>query len=219
MPMATMTGAARPVPGTSRRSLRGRLHAHDAVPDPPRSPHGTPTIKTPDHQDEDIMRPSRLSLPLALALVCAAGLAAAQTTPTPTPTPAPAPAAASAKAFDMTGTWTGTSKSIVSGLPVHHPVTSPPVIVDGHRLTEVKFKVVIDGQEDRRFWGNISSAARVEQVIGVIAADGRRVRMVGQGGGLIEGTVLEDGTLELFYVESRVGVSVAATNLLTREKK
>lgn len=167
------------------------------------------------------MRPSRFSLPLALALVCAAGIAVAQTTPAPTPAPAPAPAAvpAPAKAFDMTGTWTGTSKSIVTGLPAHHPVTSPPVIVDGHRLTEVKFKVTIDGQEDRRFWGNISSPARVEQVIGVIAADGKRVRMVGQGGGLIEGTVLDDGTLELFYVESRVGVSVAATNLLTREKK
>lgn len=157
--------------------------------------------------------------PLGLALVCAAGIATAQTTAAPTPAPAPAPAAAPAKPFDMTGTWTGTSKSIVTGLPAHHPVTSPPVIVDGHRLTEVRFKVTIDGQDDRRFWGNISSPARVEQVIGVIAADGRRVRMVGQGGGLIEGTVLDDGALELFYVESRVGISVAATNLLTREKK
>ena len=146
------------------------------------------------------MRSAFTPLLLSLSLTLASGIASAQST------------------VDMTGTWTGTSKSIVSGLPAHHPATLPATIVDGHRLTELKITVKIDGQEDRRFWGMLGSATKVEPVIGVIAPDGKRVRMVTQGSGVIEGTLLENGSLELFYTESKAGVSVAATNLLTREK-
>jgi hypothetical protein len=42
--------------------------------------------------------------------------------------------------------------------------------------------------------------------------------MIGQGGSAIEGSLLDDGTLELFYTENRAGVSVAATNVLTKAK-
>ena len=59
---------------------------------------------------------------------------------------------------------------------------------------------------------------KAEPVIGVIGSDGKRVRMIGQGGSAIEGTLLDDGTLELFYTENRAGVSVAATNVLTKAK-
>ena len=70
------------------------------------------------------MRGVSVLLPLGLSLACAAGIATAQ------------PAA-----VDMTGTWTGTNRSIVSGLPGHFPVTAPSTIVDGNRLIEVKITV------------------------------------------------------------------------------
>ena len=147
------------------------------------------------------MRGVSVLLPLGLSLACAAGIANAQ------------PAA-----VDMTGTWTGTNKSIVSGLPAHFPVTAPSTIVDGNRLIEVKITVKIDGQDEGRFWGTLGSETKVEPIIGVIGADGKRVRMVGQGGSAIEGTLLDDGTLELFYTENRAGVSAAAINVLTKAK-
>jgi len=146
------------------------------------------------------MRRAFLLLPLGLSLLCASGIASAQST------------------VDMKGSWTGTSKSIVNGLPAHHPADTPTESAGGNRLTEIKITVKIDGQDDRRFWGTLGSAAKVEPIIGVIAPDGKRVRMVMQGGGVIEGTLLDDGSLELFYTESKAGVSVAATNLLTRQK-
>jgi hypothetical protein len=76
----------------------------------------------------------------------------------------------------------------------------------------------IDGQDEGRFWGTLSSESKAEPIIGVIGADGKRVRMIGQGGSAIEGTLLDDGSLELFYTENRAGVSVAATNVLKKAK-
>ena len=89
---------------------------------------------------------------------------------------------------------------------------------DGNRLVELKITVKIDGQDEGRFWGTLSSESKAEPIIGVIGADGKRVRMIGQGGSAIEGTLLDDGTLELFYTENRAGVSVAATNVLKKAK-
>jgi len=74
-------------------------------------------MRPPTTSKEKAMRGVSLLLPLGLSLACAAGIAVAQ------------PAGP-----DMTGTWTGTNKSIVSGLPAHFPVTAPSTIVDGNRL-------------------------------------------------------------------------------------
>ena len=53
----------------------------------------------------------------------------------------------------------------------------------------------------------------------MISPDGKRVRIVGQGGGIIEGTLIDNDSLDLFYTEAKAGgVSVAATNLLVRQK-
>jgi hypothetical protein len=158
-------------------------------------------MRPPTTSKEKAMRGVSLLLPLGLSLACAAGIAVAQ------------PAGP-----DMTGTWTGTNRSIVSGLPAHFPVTAPSVIVDGNRLVELKVTVRIDGQDEGRFWGTLSSESKAEPIIGVIGADGKRVRMIGQGGSAIDGTLLDDGTLELFYTENRAGVSVAATNVLKKAK-
>jgi hypothetical protein len=69
-----------------------------------------------------------------------------------------------------------------------------------------------------RFWGKLGSTATVEPIIGVLSSDGKRLRMVAQNGGGVEGTALSGDSFELFYFENKGGVSVAATNVLTRQK-
>ena len=52
----------------------------------------------------------------------------------------------------------------------------------------------------------------------MLSTDGKRLRMVAQNGGVVEGTALNVDSFELFYFENKGGVSVAATNVLTRQK-
>jgi len=140
-------------------------------------------------------------LVLSFAAVCAGvGIAGAQS------------------AFDMKGTWTGTSKSIVSGLAPHHPPTVAAKPAGPNRLTELKFTIKVDGQEDTRFWGTLTSAAKADPFIGVLSPDGKRLRMVLQSGGIFDGTMVNADSIEIFYTEQQGGVSVAATNLWTRQK-
>ncbi|CAN5784386.1 hypothetical protein BH11PSE3_BH11PSE3_19430 [soil metagenome] len=127
-------------------------------------------------------------------------------------------AALAQAAFDMKGSWTGTSSSIVSGLPPYHPTTLQAKPAGPNRLTAVKFTLKIDGQQDGRIWGTLASATKVSPVIGVISPDGKSLRIVLQGAGLIEGTVVNPDTIELLYTEQANGVAVAATNSLTRQK-
>jgi hypothetical protein len=119
---------------------------------------------------------------------------------------------------DLKGTWTGTSKSIVAGLAPHHPGTVTAKPAGPNRLTEVKFTIKIDGQQDSRFWGTLTSAASAEPFIGVISSEGKRVRIVLHRGGIIDGTVLTPDSIEIMYNENANGVAVAATNTWTRQK-
>lgn len=146
------------------------------------------------------MRHAFMRLPLILSLLCASGIASAQST------------------VDMKGTWTGTSKSIVNGLPAHHPADMPAKSAGGHRLTSIKITLKIDGQDDGRFWGTLGSAAKEDSIIGVVAPDGKRVRIVQKGRGILEGILLDNKSLEYFYTENKDGSSVAAVVLLTRQK-
>ena len=146
------------------------------------------------------MRHAFMRLSLILSLLCASGIASAQST------------------VDMKGTWTGTSRSIVNGMPAHHPADMPAKSAGEHRLTSIKITLKIDGQDDGRFWGTLVSAAKEDPVIGVIAADGKRVRIVQKGRGILEGILLDNESLEYFYTENKDGSSVAATVLLKRQK-
>jgi hypothetical protein len=138
---------------------------------------------------------------LGFAVLCAtAGAAGAQSIP------------------DMKGVWTGTSKSIVSGPAPYHPATIASKPAGPNRLTEVEFIMTIQGQQDVRFWGTRGSTMRVEPVIGVISADGKRIRVVPESGGLIEGTFVDNDSIEIFYTENKNGESVAATNVFKRKK-
>lgn len=126
--------------------------------------------------------------------------------------------AASAQSFDMKGTWVGTSKSIVSGLPMHHPATVAAKPAGDNRLTEVPFTTRIEGQDGNRVWGTNSSPAATLPVIGVISADGKQLRLIVKGRGVVEGTVVDPDTIEVLYTEDNNGVAVAATNTWKRQK-
>jgi hypothetical protein len=120
--------------------------------------------------------------------------------------------------LDLKGTWTGTSSSIVAGLPAHHPTTLTAKPAGPNRLTEVKFTIKVDGQAGGRFWGTLTSPASADPFIGVLSSDSKRLRIVLQRGGIIDGTVLTPDSVEIFYTEHGNGISVAATNLFTRQK-
>ena len=120
---------------------------------------------------------------------------------------------------DLKGTWTGTSKTIVSGLAPHHPATVAAKPAGPNRLTEVKFTVKVDGQQGNRIWGTITSPSTADPFVGVISTDGKRLHMVLQrGGGFLEGTVLSPDSIEIVYLEHAGGIALAATNLWTRQK-
>ena len=125
---------------------------------------------------------------------------------------------ASAQSFDMKGTWTGTSKSIVSGLAGHHPGTVAAKPAGSNRLTELPFTAKIEGQDGNRVWGTLSSAAATDRIIGVISPDGKQLRLVLVGRGVVEGTIVDPDTIDLFYTEDRNGIAVAATNTWKRQK-
>ncbi len=119
---------------------------------------------------------------------------------------------------DLKGTWSGTSKTIVAGLASHHPTTTAAKQAGPNRLTEVKFTAKVDGQEGNRVWGTISSPSTTDQFIGVVLPDGKRIRLVLQRGGILDGMLVNPDTIELVYTEHSGGISVAATNTWTRQK-
>jgi hypothetical protein len=125
---------------------------------------------------------------------------------------------ANAQSFDMKGTWTGTSKTIVSGPAGHHPPSVASKPAGNNRLTELAFTTKIEGQEGNRVWGTISSPAATDPLIGVISPDGKQLRLIAKGKGVIEGTVVDPDTISIFYTEGHNDVAVAATNTWKRQK-
>jgi hypothetical protein len=77
---------------------------------------------------------------------------------------------------DLTGTWVGTSKSVVFGQNKFHPgsetLTAPP------RVRELDYTMEIAGQDGRLFWGEAWSNAdpQVRDTLALaLAADGRTI--------------------------------------------
>jgi hypothetical protein len=120
-------------------------------------------------------------------------------------------------AFDMKGGWSGTGKAIVQGLAAHHPPTEAAKPAAGARLREVTFTYKIDGQDGPRFWGTMSSPYRTEPVIGVIAADGKRVYIVTQDG-FVDGVVTDNDTIDTCFRQCLPDSAVAACNVIKRSK-
>jgi hypothetical protein len=117
-----------------------------------------------------------LSIPLALGI----SVVAAQV-----PTP------------DLTGTWVGMSHSIIFGnFYGHHADSTKPA----HKpfVAAREFTMVVEGQDERRFWGTMVSANMRESFIGVMRADVRRMILV-DGDGTMEAEFLTPASFELCY--------------------
>jgi hypothetical protein len=93
--------------------------------------------------------------------------------------------------FDMKGGWSGTTNAIVRGLAAHHPAGEPSRPAGVARLREVTFTYKIEGQDGPRFWGTVSSPNHVEQVIGAIASDGKRLYIATEDG-FVDGVIVDN---------------------------
>lgn len=111
---------------------------------------------------------------------------------------------------DLTGTWTGTTEAVVRGDPLHHEGGQEPY------LSDTVFTMTIDGQEGRRFWGNVVSEEGGEPMVGVIAND-RSTIYAADLDGYSFITLVDENTIDLCYVLSALHVQVAACNTFTRE--
>jgi hypothetical protein len=77
---------------------------------------------------------------------------------------------------DLTGTWVGTTKSVVFGQNKFHPGGETAAGVP--RVREVEYTMEITGQDGRVFWGEAWSSAdpAVRDTLALaIAADGRTI--------------------------------------------
>lgn len=111
---------------------------------------------------------------------------------------------------DLTGTWTGTTEAVVRGDPLHHEGGQEPY------LSETVFTLTIEGQDGRRFWGQIASEEGDEPLVGVIAND-RSTLYAADLDGYSFMTLVDENTIDLCYVLSALHVQVAACNSFTRE--
>jgi len=107
--------------------------------------------------------------------------------------------AAEAQTLDLKGTWKSTADTIVSGPGLHHPPGATARSAGPHRLRQQTFTFVVEGQDGKRFWGYSSSdhAAKVP-FVGSLSPDGKWVYLAA-GNGLIDGTVVDDDTLQTCY--------------------
>jgi hypothetical protein len=120
---------------------------------------------------------------------------------------------------DLKGVWSGQAKTIVSGESRHHTPAMPSTSAGDHRLTELTFTLKIEGQQDSRFWGTMSSPVMSEPIIGMITPDGKRLRIAEMNGGMFDGFILTNDSFEMLFTESRNGTAVVGTNVYTRQKQ
>ena len=141
---------------------------------------------------------------LGLAALCAqSSLAAAQSIP------------------DLKGVWAGKAKTIVSGVMRHNSAAMPSTPAgSSHRLAELTFTLTIEGQQDSRFWGTFASPAMSEAFIGIIAPDGKRIRMSQMNGGVFDGFMVDNNSFEVLFTQSKGdGTAAVGTTVYTRQKQ
>jgi hypothetical protein len=140
---------------------------------------------------------------LGLAALCAqSGLAAAQSVP------------------DLKGVWAGKAKTIVSGVMRHNSAAMPSTPAGSHRLAELTYTLTIEGQQDSRFWGTFASPAMSEAFIGIIAPDGKRIRMSQMNGGVFDGFMVDNNSFEVLFTQSKGdGTAAVGTTVYTRQKQ
>lgn len=148
-----------------------------------------------------VSRRDLVSIRFALAFLCVGtGTAFAQSFP------------------NMKGAWIGTGKTVVLGPAPHHKDNPAATAVGDVRLSEIRFTITIDGQQDSRFWGNIASAAKTEALIGAFVADGKRFRIVLRDSGILDGVMSGDDKFEVLFSDAKPNLIAVGTNEYTRQK-
>jgi len=123
-----------------------------------------------------------------------------------------APAGAQSSFADLGGTWTGVSRSIVTGdANPRHPGSPDP----GPRYSSVPFTLVVDKQDGRRFSGVFSSARFSKPLIGVISRSGSMLIVDDDGFG--NGTLLAPDRLEFCYLQIAPPGRVASCTQLKKQ--
>ena len=124
--------------------------------------------------------------------------------------PFAASAAAQSPVPDLTGTWKGTSESVILGSGNTHHAQGQAA-----QMREVPFTLVVEKQEGRRFYGTFSSPRAKERVIAVISRNG--TIMMADDDGYTTGTVLAPNRIELCYLRSSAGTRIASCTELTEQ--
>ena len=113
---------------------------------------------------------------------------------------------------DLTGTWKGTSESVVlGGGNTHHSKGSD----QSAEMRQVPFTLVVDKQDGRRFAGTFSSPRSSEKVVAVISRNG--AIMMADDDGFTVGSVLAPNRIELCYLRATAGARIASCTEMTKQ--
>jgi hypothetical protein len=109
---------------------------------------------------------------------------------------------------DLTGTWQGTTQSIISGQSSHFkPITKPTFV-------SVKLTLRVQRQQGRVFYGVKQSNRASEQLVGVIGP-GKTVSLADEDD-YYAGTLLASNKLQLIYLEAGQQSRVASYTIYKR---
>ena len=99
----------------------------------------------------------------------------------------------------------------------HHPLAAQKGTAGPYRLTEINLTYRIDGQQDRRFWGTMSSENFSNRLIGSQSMNGKWLYMAGAEG-LVDGQVVDADTIEVCYRHANAASATVGCNLMKRQK-
>ena len=125
------------------------------------------------------------------------------------------PAIAETAIPDMKGTWIGERESIVLGRGNQHHRAKTATAAAEPRLSSVKFTMVVDKQDGRRFSGKWSSPRGTETIIAVISRSGQ-VLLIDDDGYSI-GTMLGPDKIDLCYMQQNPAMRIASCTEMTRQ--
>lgn len=102
------------------------------------------------------------------------------------------------EAPDMLGTWTGTSRAVVSGTGGHYG--------DGEDLAafrEVDLTIEWTAQDDGRLIGTVTSPLSTEPKVGVLSSDGQTLFTADSDGSSV-GRIVDEDHFELCYMQTSI---------------
>lgn len=99
---------------------------------------------------------------------------------------------------DMLGTWTGTSRAVVSGTGGHYGEGE-----DAAAFREVELTIEWTAQDDGRLIGTITSPLSTEPKVGVLSSDGQSLYTADSDGSSV-GRLIDEDHFELCYMQTSI---------------